>query len=371
MPDNNKLRFAIMCPGTQLSVWQTNCISELIDSGLAESMLLIQPTTQETIKKGDGIRRQLNMLPFRLFNRLRVNRKSNALRIIELDDTLGSLPVLRCDTVKKEDHGEQFHDKDIISIKSKKLDFILHFAFGNIEGDILQSAKYGVWSFHHGDDRSYRGSPAGSWECYNKDPLTGVVLQRLNGIIDGGYVLFRGSYNTNTSYTRNIDRIYLNTTYFPTRVCKAIVIGEYTEEPSQTSARIYHPPKFHHMIIYFCNRFFRYLKSLWLRTFYLEIWNIGFVAQKIDDFMASKKLGSIQWVNLPNAKKGDSLYIADPSGYEENRKLHVLFEEFPYKSAKGFISHLVLPDAFNKIEKTTIIDRPEHLSFTSNCDCSK
>jgi len=84
-----------------------------------------------------------------------------------------------------------FNAEDVATINKKDLDFILRFGFNIIRGEILNAARYGVWSFHHDDERKYRGSPPGFWELYYRDPVTGSILQRLTDRLDGGIVLKR------------------------------------------------------------------------------------------------------------------------------------------------------------------------------------
>jgi len=54
---------------------------------------------------------------------------------------------------------------DLQAIRARDLDFVLRFAFGIIRGPVLESARYGVWSFHHGDPEKYRGGPYCFWNC--------------------------------------------------------------------------------------------------------------------------------------------------------------------------------------------------------------
>ncbi len=77
----------------------------------------------------------------------------------------------------------------INDIRDARLDVILRFGFNILKGDILNCARYGVWSYHHGDNDFYRGGPAGFWELVEREPLTGAVLQVLNDKLDAGLVL--------------------------------------------------------------------------------------------------------------------------------------------------------------------------------------
>ena len=72
-----------------------------------------------------------------------------------------------------------------------------------MKGEILNSAKFGVISFHHGDNLVNRGGPSGFWEVYEKNPKTGFTIQILNEQLDGGNVLKRGNFRTEQFYSLN------------------------------------------------------------------------------------------------------------------------------------------------------------------------
>lgn len=77
-----------------------------------------------------------------------------------------------------------FSSSDAERIKSYNLDIILRHKFGVIRGDILQSAKHGIWSFHHADNSIIRGDPTGFWEILFCQPSVGVILQQLTPELD-------------------------------------------------------------------------------------------------------------------------------------------------------------------------------------------
>ena len=69
--------------------------------------------------------------------------------------------------------------KSINTIKQLNLDIIIRGGSGILKGEILNSAKFGVISFHHGDNLVNRGGPSGFWEVYEKNPKTGFTIQIL------------------------------------------------------------------------------------------------------------------------------------------------------------------------------------------------
>ena len=57
--------------------------------------------------------------------------------------------------------------------------------------DVLDAARHGVWSLHHGCNERYRGGPAFFWEIFRDDPVSATVLQVLNDQLDAGQVIYK------------------------------------------------------------------------------------------------------------------------------------------------------------------------------------
>ena len=96
-----------------------------------------------------------------------------------------------------------FNKNDSKLVESYKLDVILRHEFNIIKGEILKSAKYGIWSFHHGDNSINRGGPPGLWEIILGQPSIGVTLQQLTSELDGGLIIDKAHYNKHWSFVKS------------------------------------------------------------------------------------------------------------------------------------------------------------------------
>ncbi len=98
-----------------------------------------------------------------------------------------------------------FPSDAIEHIRARKLDVLIRFGFNILRGEILQAARYGVWSYHHGDNEFYRGGPPCFWEMVEGNPVTGAMLQVLTEELDAGKVLYKGMFATQGggSWSRN------------------------------------------------------------------------------------------------------------------------------------------------------------------------
>src|ERR1035437_3190941 len=102
------------------------------------------------------------------------------------------------ETVEVEPAGEECVHRlppdAVEKIRSKDFDVLIRFGFDVLDGDILKAARYGVWSYHHGDNEFYRGGPSHFWELHESSPLSGVILQVLNEEPGAGLVLCKSLF---------------------------------------------------------------------------------------------------------------------------------------------------------------------------------
>ncbi len=90
---------------------------------------------------------------------------------------------------------------DVVETIVDACDVVVHFQVGILRGDILTQPEYGVLSFHHGDIRQYRGTPAGFWEFLHDAPRGGVTLQRLTPKLDAGDIVAFASVDLANAHT--------------------------------------------------------------------------------------------------------------------------------------------------------------------------
>jgi hypothetical protein len=96
-------------------------------------------------------------------------------------------------------HFKDFSDEEIARIKAADVDLIIRLGGRGIyRGAMLNAARHGIVSIHHGDNRAFRGGPPGFWEIVEGATRTGYVVQRLTNTLDGGEILARGDTATAT-----------------------------------------------------------------------------------------------------------------------------------------------------------------------------
>lgn len=358
------LRFGVMCTASGLSDFARRCIGHITQDGLAEPALLIldespaRPGSIGTrIKKSLLLDGNLWALQSKLFPLSRIP----AYRLGPLPT---DVPRIACKTERKGKWSEYFTPADVATIRSHDLDFILKFAFGIVRGEILEAARYGVWSYHHGDEEKYRGGPPAFWEIYQGDPVTAALLQRLTDRLDGGIVLKKCYVPTNgLSHRKNLQQIQQSSWHMARWVCLDVRMGraDYLRSlPSQTKAPISRAPRDLQML-----RFWARLVGNWFRykltNQRTDEWNVGLVRKPQSAWLDPAFKPEIEW--SPYHESGQM--VADPylipSAEERPR---ALVEEFNWSTERGRISEMRWPEALGQTcTITPLIDEGLHMSY--------
>ena len=313
------LRFGLMINSLTVATWQYDTIKLLMDNGM--KLALIIQNADET--PYPGLLKKIKHYPYRrVLYRVwsRFFFKPRSKYPADITELTKDIPTIFCKPIIK-GISTYFEDVDIQEIRNQNLDFILRFGFDIVRGEVLNVAKYGIWSFHHDDERVVRGGPPGFWEFMNKIPSNGVILQRLTNSLDKGIILKRVHFRTILhSYKAHLDQLFFGASILPLQVCKELInSGNLQGEQSNSDAPLLYPPRNFKMIMYF-------FKSVWRRLmfhlddlFRQEDWNVGFCESTIENFIdcTDKEQLNIQWFRKPkkNCYFADSFVIKTKKGH--------------------------------------------------------
>lgn len=374
MESNEELRFGVMCSGLEFSDYVVRAIEQLRDvGGVSLEVLIIDDSADTEGEETDGIlSRQLETLASLTENKSGreavnyvswwLNRQLSGVpdcdQKVDLSDQLADVDRLYCNP-KQDGYSVYIREEDLDRIRELELDFLLRRGFGIVRGKVLDIPSYGVWSFHHADERKYRGGPPGFWEIHSGDPVTGAILQRVTDRLDSGTILRRGFFPTLQSYTENVNQIKYGSAKWPAQVARDIRNGNddyITDDPSSTDAKIYKLPSPQQLL---STRVRKPMSTLNTLTSGIEDWNMGVIEAPIEEL--GEKDHDITWFN--RSEPTDS-YIADPFGCEIDDQRYVFFEEFLREPWKGQISYVEYDDGFGS-EKQVALEEPFHLSYPS------
>ncbi len=292
----------------------------------------------------------------------------DAFQIVDLAELCTDVETLRVMPEKKK-FTDRFSKVAVEAIRARNLDVILRIGFRIIRGDILSTARHGVWSFHHGDNRTYRGTPALFWEMYERNPVSGVVLQVLTDELDGGKVIYRSLAATEfSSLSRQRNPIYWKASSFVIRRLRDLHARGwgYLEslptyhEPPEALGKIYYKPTNWQMLPFLwrtlvVNNFWRVLRN---KT-RVDSWSLVWRPRTDPRKLLSEKFHrrGFQVIRPPADR-----YYADPCAITVGGRTFVFFEDFRYREQKGVVSCLELTGAGpGKVE--TVLTRPYHLSY--------
>jgi len=334
-----ELRYGILCNGYHFQKWQSEALRLLNANGIKPVLLIVDDNPEERLPFLKKLWQYpyKNML-FRLYARF--GPQPDAKQTVDLSSNFSEVNVLRCKTIQK-GYSEYFSEKDIKTINDFHLDFIIRFGFDIIKGEILNAAKYGIWSYHHDDELKYRGAPSCFWEIYENDPINGAILQRLTSRLDGGIILKKGWFDIiNHSWAANTSQLLSGTAEWILQVCNDIKNGktEYFEaRESSSKVPLRFVPGNFTMLLFLCKILKNKILFHYRELFRSEIWNVGYIKMPVQKFVESKLNGEdlpVQW--LPKVKSGT--YLADVFAYEKNDNEQLLCEWYDYRKRKAFIS---------------------------------
>jgi hypothetical protein len=226
------LYYGIMCEGLEFHAWEAECLRRLMElEGIEARLLIVDARAGLTNTFITHWKKLLKMVISKkgwwdIFYRLMVVPKTDAMKPVDLSEKLGHIEQIHCTPTCQGTASGYFLERDLQLFCTHDLDFILHFGFGNIHGEILNIPRYGVWSFYHGDPEKHRGGPLGFWEVYHGEPITRVVFQRLTDHLDCKIILVDGYFWTIPySYRLNLNEICFGITEWPAKVCREIIAG--------------------------------------------------------------------------------------------------------------------------------------------------
>jgi len=352
------LRVGVLCENTRLQHWQVACLRHLLAvPGVSIALVVTRKLEDSPLPKP---KRRWGTL---LYRRWRDGAgQADAMKSEDASELFGQAPMIQCRTDLKKG-GEYFTSKDLDVIRNYSPDVLLRFGFNIIKGDLLQLPKYGVWSFHHGDEMRYRGGPPGFWEIMDGEPVTGSVLQRLTEKLDGGHILRKGAFKTiDHSLRETVETVLMHSAHWPARVCREILGGnpEATEgRLSATKAPVNRYPNNVDFLRFRWKMFQNKMRFHKEEMNAHEEWNIGVLPHPISVLVQDAPPLNVRWLPPP----ADGQYRADPFGYEVDGRLNVLYEKFDQETGKASIAR-IRPKRDGDLKRSrTMLETKGHLSY--------
>ena len=365
------LRIGLMLDSFSVDAWIAKLIDDIQASDFATVSLIILNTPQERprLSLRKRIKAHWQKTAYVRYSEWDYHRNRGAddsHAQVDLSEKLARVQVLQVKPLRK-GFTDRLEAADVEAVRAADLDVMFRFGFRIVRGEILDAARYGVWSFHHDDNLEYRGGPPLFWEIYEENPVSGTILQRLTDSLDGGRVLYRGHSSTNlASLYLNRNPIYWKTAEYALRRLRELDRHGYQfieslptyNEPNNYSRGIYRAPHTAQMAAFMARKVGRGLRGRWRHA-------MGRVRPQW--FFAIRKRSA---ENRYDSAKGYAIvrppqdrFYADPFLFVRDGKTFLFFEDFRYADERAMISCAELDSDGRLGEIFEVVRRPYHLSY--------
>jgi hypothetical protein len=362
------LRIGIMLDSYVSSAWVARIVEDIQASGFAQIELVVLNTPPAPQAKVSFTKRLRNHWKLTLYHRYeqwdyrRNKTEPDAKAPADLSTLLRNVPAITVHPLRK-GFTDRIPEDELESIRSYNLDVLFRFGFRIIRGGILSAARCGVWSIHHDDNLEYRGGPPLFWEIYERNPVSGTILQILTDSLDGGHVIYRGHSSTEmSSLYRNRNPIYWKTAEFALRRLRDLdsrgmeyieSLATYREDAAYTRG-IYRTPDTPKMARFLAGLFYGSARAR-LR------------ARKPQWFLAIRRRTDARSFNdaagyKPMLPPKDRFY-ADPFLIEKDGKTFLFLEDLRYSEGRALISCCELGADGTPGPVFEVLRRPYHLSY--------
>ena len=363
-----KLKIGLLMDSFDVPYWIYKMIEKIQDSTHSQISLIIMNQTE--ITKNNPILKVKNNRDYFLYKiYTRLENKTyhpdidgfqikNTAELLENIEKISVMPKLT-------KYSDWINDDDVNTIRKYDLDVIIRLGFRILKGGILDSAKCGIWSFHHADNNMNRGGPAGFWEVFQQEPTTGSILQILNEDLDGGQIIAKSYSTTDSTFVkRNQNNYYMKSLSFLPRKLKELHEVGKDEFLKRVQAEnndlifydrpLYGKPKNGQFLKLGLINFRKLVNRKIRNWFYFDQW---FLLFDIKDGI-SKSLWRYKKILPPKDR-----FWADPHVITRDDKYFIFIEEYIYKKGKGHIALIEMDKQGNYQYKGKILEKSYHLSY--------
>lgn len=340
--NQENFKIVLLLNSEQIYFWQFKIIEEILKSPENKiEAIFIQEAFIYKAKK------QVNYLFWQFFERYFVKLKSKEIIKPAL---FNSVPK---HWVKPEKKGikQVWKKEDIELIKSYKAELIIRFGFGILSGEILNSAKFGILSYHHGDPENYRGGPPAFWEMLHGKKEAGIIIQLLSEKLDAGKILVKEKFKLSPhSYSESVDHLFFNSALLINKAIYQLKNENFINLNSL--GKIYKSPTNLIFLNFLAGLIWQKIKLKFQNLFLREIWAIA----KIQDLKVEELIHKSAQIKNPKwIESASGTYLADPFPIGQD----ILAEYYDYSRKLGKIAQI----KEEKINKIYFDNDPNHYSF--------
>lgn len=355
-----------------LANWELRIINEiLINPNLDLSLLILDGRKDETnpssfINRCKRLLKSKNIIGRLMFNiqkkiELILFKEPKSISKKEIKQELNKIDRIFVKPTRK-GYLDIFLLDDVEKVKGYNLDIILRHEFNIIRGEILDAAKYGIWSLHHGDNSVNRGGPPAFWEIVLNHAAVGVTLQKITNELDGGYVIDKAYYNTHWSFVNTSHIVFESSVSLLLKNIKKTQHGDFNIHKSPVYFnKLYKIPNIWVLTKYILMFYFSIFKGLFKR---IEFKIFGTRHNCWTLFIGKGNFLEATLFRLKPVPPPKNEFWADPFIFNHKNSNYIFFENFNYKTKKGKIScGKIFKNQLSEI--VDVMEKDYHLSFPS------
>ena len=367
------LRVGLLLNSLDVPAWNFELLERLTEAPWCELRLIVRNSADRPPRRLTtrlrSAQRHLGYALYTKWDELRHGKqcRPDAFARKSIEELVDGVPVI--DVQPRQTKFSDFIEgQELHEIEAAELDVLIRWGFRILRGKILTAAKYGVWSFHHGDSTVNRGGMPGFWEVMRADPTTGSVLQVLSEQLDAGTVIdthlgateFESvRLNQHNLYWKtapmllsNLQRLHAERDEFLAR----------KREQSTSTLQPYcqplrHMPTNRQVLGGVTKMAQRFVAAKAQHLLHYDQWFLAFrIRKRADD----ANLAFYQYKTILPPKH---LFWADPFVVERHGRYYVFLEEYVYATDRAHLAVMEIDAQGNWSEPRTIIKQPYHLSY--------
>jgi hypothetical protein len=366
--DSTPLRIGIHLPSLVVPSWVAHIIRAIQASPLFRlSLVLLEAGARRSIWQRLNPRRWAAAL-FGLYEAVDyrlMNAEKDSLAPIDLRDDLRAVATLR---VQPAANGPPapVGERDRAQIQAADLDVLLVLGPEGAGADLLDCARYGVWSVLHRDSRAYSGGPSLFWEIHEQQVVAATEIH-VRAVGAGAPRIIARSFSRVSFYSLNYSR---NLLYWKSAALLLRSLGDLqrygweslqsrapcTEGATRPANRPAVPGNL--TMLRFLARLVGKAFHRWVRLrLFKKQWLLAVRRRGAASAPATNGTGFRLLTPPPDR------YYADPFIIQKGGSHYVFFEDYPYAKPKGLISCLEIDPSGNPGAPRVVLERDYHLSY--------
>ncbi|MFQ5444573.1 MAG: hypothetical protein ACE5EK_08145, partial [Nitrospinales bacterium] len=360
------LKVGLLMGSYWIPAWQYLMAEKIIHCGFAAiEFIVVKDGKKASFPKFDPFLKKPQYFLYRWYSKLDellFRQNPDAFEIKDARNILTGIPEINF-VPESPVPGNSTGDTLLEKIKRIPLDVLIDLGFGDLDREILKLPRFGVWSYHHGDDWTSEEGPVGFWEVFEDNPVTGSMLKMASGESGDEIPIYRSySYTDWLSVIRNNNKLFFKSASFVPRKLKEYhVFGEeaFLKDKEKKDLEFNDKPfrgwpTNGQMLIHLFKLLKKFLRKKIPLLFCMEQWQLMFRFGK----GISRSFHQFKPLAPPPEK-----FWADPHILFKDGQYYIVFEELDYETNKGYISVIPIDAKGNGPPPTKIIEEPHHLSY--------